>query len=75
MTDPIFALTRHKYESYQDLHRLIELAGFPVCYADELDPASDDTYIVIVRNGENEAGWPGARARIIHYHLEPQVVS
>lgn len=73
MTDPIFALTKHKYESYQDLHRLIELAGFPTCYSDELDPASDDTYIVIVRNGENEAGWPGARARIIHWHLEPHV--
>ena len=32
-----------------------------------------NTYIVIVRNGENEAGWPGARARIIHWHLEPHV--
>ena len=73
MTDPIFVRTRHTYESYADLWRLVELAGFPVCYADELDPASDDTYIVIVRNGENEAGWPGARARIIHFHLEPHV--
>ena len=73
MADPIFVRTRHTYESYADLWRLVELAGFPVCYADELDPASDDTYIVIVRNGENEAGWPGARARIIHWHLEPHV--
>jgi len=73
MADPTFVRTRHTYESYADLWRLVELAGFPVCYADELDPASDDTYIVIVRNGENEAGWPGARARIIHWHLEPHV--
>ena len=49
---------------------MVELAGFPTCYNDELDPASDNTYIIAVRNGENEAGWPGARARIIHWHLE-----
>ena len=73
MPDPTFVRTRHNYESYQDLHRLIELAGFPTCYVDEIDPASDNTYILLVRNGECEAGWPGAQARLIHYHLEPHV--
>jgi hypothetical protein len=73
MTDPVLVRTRHNYESYADMWRLIELAGFPVVYTDELDPASDNTYIVVVRNGENEAGWPGARARIIHWHMEPHV--
>lgn len=73
MPDPIFVKTRHEYTSYTDLWRLVELAGFPTCYSDELDPASDNTYIIVVRNGENETGWPGARARIIHYHLEPHV--
>jgi hypothetical protein len=73
VSDVTFVKTRHEYASYADLWRLIELAGFPVIYTDELDPASDNTYIVVVRNGENEAGWPGARARIIHWHLEPHV--
>jgi hypothetical protein len=73
MNDPVLVRTHHNYESYADMWRLIELAGFPVVYTDELDPASDNTYIVVVRNGENEAGWPGARARIIHWHMEPHV--
>lgn len=71
MSDPVFVKTRHEYASYADLWALVELAGFPVCYVDEIDPASDHTYIVIVRNGEwPEGGWPGARARIIHWHME-----
>lgn len=71
MTDPTFVLTRHYYESYRDLYRLVELAGFPTCFVDEIDPASDQTYILTVRNGEiPEAGWPGARARIIDLQLE-----
>lgn len=73
MTDPIFVRSRHTYESYQDYWRMVDLAGFPTCYNDELDPASDNTYIIAVRNGENDAGWPGARARIIHWHLEYHV--
>ena len=74
MSDPTFVRTRHVYESYQDMWRLVELAGFPTCFADELDPTRKKaTYILPVRNGECEAGWPGARARIIHWHLEPHV--
>lgn len=66
-----FALTRHNYESYRDLHRLIELAGYPTCYVDEID--ADDparAYIFLMQSGETENGWPGAKARIIHWMLE-----
>lgn len=73
MTDPVFVQTRHDYASYRDLWELVELAGFPVCFTDEVQPESDNTYIVAVRNGENESGWPGARARIIHWHAEYHV--
>lgn len=71
MTDPIFALTRHVYGSYADLYTLIRLAGFPTCYIDEIDPASTNTYIIPVRNGEiPEGGYPGAFARLIHWCFE-----
>ncbi len=71
MTDPTFVRTRHVYQSYTDYWRLVELAGFPTCYLDELQPDSDNTYIMAVRNGELPAGgYPGARARIIHWHAE-----
>lgn len=69
MTDPIFALPRHDYASYQDLYRLIALSGFPICFMDEIDAASDNTYILTIYNGE-VTGWPGARARICLYDLE-----
>jgi len=74
MTDPIFVRTRHIYESYADLWELVDLAGFPTVYVDEIDPASDNTYILIVRNGEwPEGGWAGQRARFIHWHCEYHV--
>lgn len=66
-----FALTRHFYESYRDLYRLIELAGFSTCYVDEMqvdDPSR--CYILMMQCGETERGWPGARARIIQWMLE-----
>lgn len=71
MPDPIFVRTRHLYDSYSDLFRLVELSGFPTCYVDEID-ASDPArcYILPTRNGESQAGWPGAQARIIHFNLE-----
>lgn len=75
MSDPIFALPRHDYTSYQDMYRLIALSGFPTCYIDEIDPASDNAYILTILNGEVPAGgYPGARARLIltdyEYHLD-----
>lgn len=70
MTDPIFARTRHHYDSYSDLWRLVELSGFPTCYVDEIDAAAQNTYILPTRNGEWGDGWPGARAHLIHWNLE-----
>ncbi len=71
MTAVIFARPRTNYDSYTDLYRLITLSGYPLIYCDEIDPASDNTYILTLRNGENEHGWPGdVKARIILYDLE-----
>lgn len=70
MSDPIFVRTRHVYESYADFWRLVELSSFPTCYADELDPASDNVYILPFLNSECGNGWAGARARIIHWNSE-----
>lgn len=70
MNDPIFVRTRHTYDSYNDLWRLVELSDFPTCYVDEIDAASDQTYILPTRNGECGDGWAGARAHIIHWNLE-----
>jgi hypothetical protein len=66
----IFARPRHNYDSYQDMYSLIRLSGYPLIYFDELDPASDNTYILTMVNGENQHGWQDARARIILYDLE-----
>lgn len=71
MPDPIFALSRYDYASYRDLYALINLSGFPTCFIDEIDPASDNTYICTVLNGEIPVdGWQGRRAKIYLYDLE-----
>jgi glycosyltransferase involved in cell wall biosynthesis len=66
----LFVRTRALYESYADFWRLVELSGFDTCYADELDPASDNVYILPFLNSECGNGWEGARARIIHFNGE-----
>lgn len=73
MSDPIFARPRHHYDSYNDLWQLVHLSGFPTCHIDEIDAASDNTYILPTRNGECGDGWPDARAQIIHWNLEWEV--
>lgn len=70
MSDPIFVRPRHHYDSYNDLWELVRLSDFPTCYIDELDPHSDNLYILPTRNGEVGQGWPEATARIIHWNLE-----
>lgn len=71
MGDVIFARPRWEYGSYTDLYALIKLSGYPLIYCDELDPTSDHTYILTVRNGENEHGWSGdVLSRIILWDLE-----
>lgn len=73
MSDVIFARTRTNYDSYQDFWRLVKLSGYPTCYVDEIDADSDHTYIYTPSNGETREGWPGAKARIIHYQLEWEI--
>lgn len=73
MSEVIFCKTRYQdigYHSYSDFWRLVELAGYPVIYVDELDAQSDNIYILTPLNDEWLAGWQSPRARIIHYELE-----
>lgn len=58
------------YGSYQDWFKLAELSGYPVIPLSQLDPDSDNTYIVTPLNDEWLQGWQNPRARIIHYELE-----
>lgn len=71
MTAPTFARTRHVYDSYSDLWKLVELSGFDTCYVDEID-ASDPArcYIIPTINGEIGEGWQDAQARLIHANME-----
>lgn len=70
MNNVIFARPRWNYDSYTDLYRLIALSGFPMIYFDEIDPQSNNTYIMTIVNGENQNGWKKAGARIILWDLE-----
>jgi hypothetical protein len=70
MSDVIFARTRHEYGSYVDLWKLVQLSGYRTCYVDEIESDSLNTYVFTPSNGETVNGWPGARARIIHWQLE-----
>lgn len=70
MSNVIFARTRYEYPSYSDFWRLVELADYPTCYVGEIDPQSDNTYIVTPLNGEWQGGWQNPRARIILWDLE-----
>lgn len=66
----IFATPDYRYDSYSDMERIIQLSGFEMCKINQIDPASDHTYIITCANGEVYDGWPDCRARIIHYNLE-----
>lgn len=70
MGDVIFARPRHDYGSYVDLYALIALSGYPLIYFDELDPESDNTYILTIYNGEIVNGWPNVTAQIILWDNE-----
>lgn len=78
MGNVIFARPRFHYQSYTDLLKLIELAGYPLIYLDEIDPSTDDTYICTLYDNVNDPvdsgvwakGWPEANAQIILLDLE-----
>lgn len=59
------------YDGYRDFFKLAELSGYPTCYINEVDPSSNNTYIVTPLNGEWNHGWQGdVRAQIILWDLE-----
>lgn len=75
MSEIIFARPRDNYGSYSDLHRLIELSGYPLIFIDEIDDQSDNLYIFSTpsthwHDGLERKGWPGAKARIIYMNME-----
>jgi hypothetical protein len=70
MSEIIFAEPRTFYGSYEDLRSLIRLSNFKTCYIDEIDPQSDNAYIITIRNGEIGDGWADAKAKIVLYDLE-----
>lgn len=70
MADIIFARPRTWYDSYSDFYRLIEVSGFPLVYFDDIDPASDNKYILTLVNGENQHGWQSPRASIVLFDVE-----
>lgn len=49
-----FVRTRHVYESYTDMVKLIQLSDFPLVYTDEVDISNPYVYILITMNGEWE---------------------
>jgi hypothetical protein len=71
MTDIFFAEPRHHYQSYEDLRALIRLSEFETCFIDEIDPDSDNAYVITILNGEVPTeGYPNARAKIVLWDLE-----
>ena len=58
------------YDSYSDAFRLAELSGYPVIWLNEIDPASDNTYILSPLNGSWNHGWQNPKARMILLDLE-----
>lgn len=70
MSNVHFVRTRHHYDPYDDLFRLAELSGYSVIYIDEVDPQSDNCYIVTPVNGEWRHGWENPRARIVWWGFE-----
>lgn len=75
MADVIFVATQFYldggYRSYVDFFRLVELAGYPIIPLSQMDVSdASKTYIVTPLNDEWLKGWPGAKARIIHWELE-----
>lgn len=70
MANIVFARPRTNYDSYRDLYKLIALSDFPLVYFDEIDPSSDNLYIMTMMNGENMHGFSNPRARIVLWDLE-----
>jgi hypothetical protein len=65
-----FCRTRYEYGSYTDFWRLVELAGYPTIYVDEIPKdAPGETFIVTPINGEWKQGIETS-GRVIWWQLE-----
>lgn len=58
------------YDSYRDAFYLAELSGYPLIWLDEVDPDSDNTYILTPLNGSWQHGWQNPKARLIWWDIE-----
>jgi hypothetical protein len=69
MSDIIFCATQFYldggYRYYIDFFKLVELSGYPLIPLSQLDPQSDNTYIITPLNDEWLDGWQQPKARII----------
>lgn len=66
---PVFVASRASYPSYADFWRLVDLSGFEIGYADEIDLANgDQTYIFCGPDGIPNCS--NAKARTIFWQLE-----
>lgn len=64
-------LTPNFYDGYRDLFKLAELSGYATCYINEVEPDSDNVYIITPLNGEWNHGWQGdVKSEIILWDLE-----
>lgn len=71
MKEPIFVRTRWVYDSYCDYLELIQLSEFKLIYVDEIDWTSDNTYVLMVHNGEVPNPLPtGRKCKIIWNNIE-----
>lgn len=66
-------LIPHYYMGYADAFQLAELSGYKTIWLDELDPDSDNTYILTPLNGSWHNGWQSPKAQIILFDLEWRV--
>ncbi len=62
--EPVFARTRHFYQSYSDFWTLVEASGFRTCYVDEIDFDRDETFITTPVNGEHRPHLENCRKRL-----------
>lgn len=70
-----FVRPRHKYDSYRDFWKLVELSGFPTCFVDECDLTKPVVYITTMVNttwGNLIRAFEGKRRRahLILWNLE-----
>jgi hypothetical protein len=59
----IFAKPVHKYDSYTDFWRLVELSGFPVIRVDEIDITQDQIIVTAPMNGDYKEHFVGNLAQ------------